>query len=111
MATKISEGMRVDYTPTSAVASGAVVVQGELIGVALAPITANTLGALAVAGVFDFPKATGSGSEISAGAKVYWDASGGVATTSDGSGANKYIGKAVRAASTTDNTVRVLLSQ
>ncbi len=53
-------------------AAGAVVVQGELIGVAKTPIAANALGALAVAGVFDLPKASGDGG-IAAGAEVYWD--------------------------------------
>ena len=44
------------------------------------PIAANTPGSLAVAGVFDFPKATGAGSGIAAGTKVYWDATNKVAT-------------------------------
>ena len=71
-ATFVHDGEAIDYTPTADVAAGAVVVQGELVGVTKVPIAANKLGALAVAGIFDFPKATGSG--ITAGALCYWDA-------------------------------------
>ena len=60
MARFIHEGNSIDYTPGSDTAAGAVVVQGDLIGVAARDIKANKLGALAVAGVFDFPKATGA---------------------------------------------------
>ena len=67
------------------------------------------LGALAVEGVFDFPKATGGGTAIGAGVNVYWNAGTGVATTT--SAGNKLIGKTVRAAADADATVRVRLSQ
>lgn len=110
-AVKISSGEMIEYTPSSDVAAGAVVLQGDLIGIALQAIPANTKGALAVQGVFDIAKATGTGTAISAGAIVYWDATNGVATASSGSGANKQIGKAVAAAATTDAKVRVRLSQ
>lgn len=110
-ATFVHEGGTINYTPGSAVAAGDVVVQGELVGVAKQPIAANALGALAVTGVFDFPKATGVGTGITAGAKVYWDAGNTVATTDDGTGANKLIGKVVTAAGDDDATVRVRMSQ
>ncbi len=88
-ATFIQEGASIDYTPGADVAAGAVVVQGELVGVAVRAISANTLGALAVEGVFDFPKATGGGTAITAGAQLYWDDTNDVATTNAGAGANK----------------------
>ena len=47
-ATFVHDGNAIDYTPGAQVAAGAVVVQGELIGVAKTPIAANALGALAV---------------------------------------------------------------
>jgi len=103
----VHDGEAIDYTPTADVAAGAVVVQGELVGVARQPIAANKLGALAVAGVFDFPKATGSA--IAAGALCYWDATNQRATTS--SSGNKLIGKCVKAATTTDTSVLVRMSQ
>jgi len=105
------EGDAIDYTPGADVAAGDVVVQGELVGVARLDIKANTLGALAVAGVFDFPKATGGGTAITAGAQLYWAAIPQTATTSDGGGANKAIGKAVLAAADADATVRARMSQ
>jgi len=105
------EGDAIDYTPGADVAAGDVVVQDELVGVARLDIKANALGALAVAGVFDFPKATGGGTAITAGAVVYWDDTNDVATTDDGTGANKPIGKAVLAAADGDATVRARLSQ
>ena len=62
----VQEGSQINYTPGAAVAAGDVVVQGDLIGVAKQPIAANVAGALAVDGVFDFPKATGVGTAIAA---------------------------------------------
>ena len=111
MAIFIHDGEAIDYTPTADVAAGAVVVQGDLVGVAKQPIAANKLGALAVVGVFDFPKATGTGTAITAGTKLYWDVADAVAKADDESGANKYLGKAVKAAADADTTVRVRLSQ
>jgi len=105
------DGTSIDYMPAADVAAGDVVVQGELVGVAKLDIKANTLGALAVAGVFDFAKATGAGTAITAGANVYWDDTNNVATTSAGGGANKLIGKCVKAAADADTTVRVRMSQ
>jgi predicted RecA/RadA family phage recombinase len=101
----------VDYAPAADVAAGDVVVQGELVGVASREIKAGALGALTVSGVFDFPKATGAGTAITAGARVFWDAAAKVATTSDGGGANKFLGKSVLAAADGDATVSARLSQ
>jgi len=105
----VQDGWSVDYTPSSAVEAGDVVVQGELVGIAKADIAADALGALAVEGVFDFPKDTGSADAITAGANVYWDAGNEVATTTVGS--NKLIGKVITAAAAADATVRVKLNQ
>ena len=105
------DGKAIDYTPGSDVSAGDVVVQGELVGVAKLDIAANALGALAVAGVFDFPKATGGGTAITAGANVYWDVGDTEAKEDDESAANKLIGKTVAAAADGDATVRVRLSQ
>jgi predicted RecA/RadA family phage recombinase len=111
----IQEGNTIDYTPTSAVVEGEVVVQGTLVGVATRPIAADTPGALAVDGVFTIVKATGA---ITVGAKVYWDDDGdpvggtagtGAATTTSSS--NTLIGKAVTAADSGDATVQVKLNQ
>ena len=109
----IHDGNSIDHTPApgSDVTAGDVVVQGDLLGIAKLDIAAGTLGALAVTGVFDVPKATGAGEAITAGTKVYWDAGNSVATTDTAEGANKYLGKTVAAASDDDATVRVRLEQ
>jgi predicted RecA/RadA family phage recombinase len=107
--TFVHDGDAIDYTPSSAVAVGQVVVQGDLIGIARSAIAANALGSLAVKGVFDVPKATGAGSGIAVGTTVYWDATNSVATATAGS--NKVLGKTVLAAADGDATVRVRLHQ
>lgn len=111
MASYVHAGEYIEYVAPSAVAAGDVVVQGELIGVAKLDILAGGLGSLAVAGVYDLPKATGGGTAITAGASVYWDVAEGVAKTNAESGANKLLGKTTRAAADADATVRVRLNQ
>jgi predicted RecA/RadA family phage recombinase len=101
----IHEGAAIDYTPTSAVSAGDVIVQTDLIGIAKLPIAANTLGALAIEGVFDVVKTNVA---VNAGQMIYWDAANQYATTS--SSGTKYMGKAVRAAAAGDARVRVKLS-
>jgi len=105
----VQEGRSIDYTPGGAITAGDVVVQGELVGVAKKDIEANALGALAIEGVFDFPKAVLSTSAITAGAKCYWDDASDVATTTVDS--NKLIGKAVIAAAYAATTVRIKMNQ
>jgi len=111
MATYIHKGSRIDHTPGADIAAGDVVVQGDLIGVASLDIKAGTLGALAVEGVFDFAKAAGVGTAIAAGVQIYWDDTADEATTDSAAGANKLIGKVIRAATDADTTVRVRLNQ
>ena len=102
-------GDTVDYTPGTAVTAGDVVVQGELVGVATQDIAANEKGALRVKGVFSFAKGSGSSDALTAGAKVYWDDTSDVVTTTAGS--NKYVGKVVEAAAASASTVYVRLEQ
>ena len=104
-------GDSIDFTPGADVAAGDVVVQGDLVSVAKLDIKTSQLGALAVVGVFDFPKATGAATAIAAGAKVYWDEADQQAKEDDETGANKLIGKTVAAVGDDDATVRVRLSQ
>lgn len=106
-ATFVSEGEFIDYTPGADVAAGDVVVQGDLIGVASRPIPANTPGALAVQGVFDFAKLAAL--VLGAGVIVYWDDAANVATNV--AAGNKQLGKTVKAAAAADATVRVRMSQ
>jgi len=107
----IHDGDCIDYTPSADVAAGDVVVQGELVGIAKLDIAADALGALAVKGVFDLPKATGGATAITVGSQVYWDAGASVVTTNAAAGANKLLGKSIKAAADADATVRVRLDQ
>ena len=107
----IQDGKSIDYTPSSAVTAGDVIVQGELVGVAKQDIAANTLGALAIDGVFEFPKPTGAGTDAAVGTLMYWDVADGNAQETADTGTNKLIGKLVKACSTTDTTCRIKLSQ
>ena len=105
--TFIADGKYIDHTPAGALASGDVVVQGDLVGVVQRPLAAGELGALAVDGVFDFAKNTGVAYTV--GTILYWDDAANVVTTT--ATGNKQIGKVVRAAVSADTTVRVRLSQ
>jgi predicted RecA/RadA family phage recombinase len=112
----IHDGCAIDYTPTAAVTAGDVIVQGDLVGVARLDIAAGALGSLAVTGVYDLPKTAGVGEAITAGAKVYWNATDSVATTDSDDGgdpavAYPYLGKTVAAAGDDDTLVRVRLEQ
>jgi predicted RecA/RadA family phage recombinase len=90
-----------------ALASGDVVVQGDLVGVTVRPLAAGELGSLAVDGVFDFNKNTGVAYTV--GSILFWDDTNNIVTTT--SAGNKSIGKVVRAAALADTTVRMRLSQ
>jgi predicted RecA/RadA family phage recombinase len=106
-ATFIHEGHYIDHTPAGALASGDVVVQGDLVGVTVRPLAAGELGSLAVDGIFDFNKNTGVAFTV--GTILYWDDTNNVVTTT--SAGNKLIGKVVRAAVSADTVVRIRLSQ
>ncbi len=103
----VHDGETIDHTPVADVMAGDVVVQGDLIGVAKQPISANATGALAVDGVYDFNKLAAL--VLAVGTIVYWDDAANVATNV--AAGNKAIGKVVRAAAAADATVRVRLSQ
>ena len=114
-ATMYSDDGAIDYTPTSAVTAGDVVVLGSIVGVAVTDIAANAKGALVIDGVFKVPKITGA---ITVGSKIYWDpagspvtgdASSGAATTTAGS--LKVMGYAVAAAASGDSYVYVDLQR
>lgn len=101
----VQKGGAIDYRPAEAVSAGDVAVIADLIGVARLDIEANTLGSLAVVGVFDVVKAAAA---IPSGSIVYWDADAQQATLTAGS--NHYLGKTIAAAEEDDETVRVLLN-
>jgi predicted RecA/RadA family phage recombinase len=106
-ATFVLEGDTIDFTAAATVAVGDVVVQGDLVGVVTRALAIGELGSLIVEGVLDFNKLTNVAFTV--GTILYWDDTNNVVTaTATG---NKAIGKVVRAAATTDPTVRIRMSQ
>lgn len=96
----IQPGDVLDHTPAGAVASGAVVVIGARIGVALANIAAGEPGALRVKGVVELAKL---GTDVVAqGALLYWDdANDRLTTTASGNTLAGYAAKAAGNGATT----------
>lgn len=103
-------GLRINYTAPSDIDYGDVVVQGDLVGIATRDIKSGEVGRIALAGLFGIVKATGVGTALAAGTKLYWDGTGKVATDDDGAGANKFMGVSTRAAQDDDRFVRVLMA-
>jgi predicted RecA/RadA family phage recombinase len=111
---RYAQGDMIDYTPASAVYAGDVVVIGSIPFIAVTDIAANTLGSLAVSGVFRVPKETGA---LSAGDAIYWHTTGnpdnGTAGTgaANGTASGGYLmGLAVLDAASGDDFVHVLLT-
>ncbi|WP_147871299.1 DUF2190 family protein [Stieleria maiorica] len=104
----VHDGSAIDHTPVADLATGEIVVQGDLVGITRRAIKADTLGSIAVEGVFDVPKDPVAAVAFTAGQKVYVDGSNEPQTTATG---NKLLGKAVLAAAAGDESVRVRLSQ
>jgi predicted RecA/RadA family phage recombinase len=104
----VHDGKAVDFTPIVDVTVGSIVIQGDLVGITKRDIKANTLGSIAVEGVFDIPKDPTLAETFEAGTKVYVDEGGVVVTDEIG---NAYLGKVVADAAATDSFVRVRLSQ
>ncbi|MCZ2498143.1 DUF2190 family protein [Xylophilus sp. Kf1] len=97
----IQIGDVLDYTPVADVSSGALVVIGARVGVAVADIKAGNTGALRVKGVAEFAKK--SADTPAQGALLYWDAAAGNLTTT--AGGNTLAGYAAAAAGAGTTTV------
>jgi len=96
----VQEGHVLDYTPGGNVASGAVVVIGVRVGVAVADIAANATGALRVRGVVELAKL--SSDTPAQGALLYWDAANSrLTTTASGNTLAGYAAKAAGNGATT----------
>lgn len=104
----------IEYTPGSNVSAGDVVVLGSsLVGVAIYDITASTLGALRVDGIFRVVQAAVT---FTVGQAVYWDDDadpvGGTASTGaavENAALGVFMGYALEATEATDTTVLVAL--
>ncbi|WP_413431562.1 DUF2190 family protein [Crateriforma spongiae] len=104
----VHDGRQVDFTPDVDVSVGSIVIQGDLVGITRRDLPADTLGSIAVEGVFDIPKDPADAETYSAGQKIYATTDGIVTEVADGT---FYLGKVVSDAEATDNFVRVRLSQ
>jgi predicted RecA/RadA family phage recombinase len=97
-----------DYTPAAATTAGKVVLlPSGLLGIVLATLAANQLGAVAIEGVFDVNKDNTSGPVFAAGDAVHWDLVNAQAVHPQ---AGSYpLGFALSAAGASDASVRVHL--
>jgi predicted RecA/RadA family phage recombinase len=106
----VKPGISVSHKPGSDVDLGDIIIQGDLVGIAGGDVQAGSAGKLWLTGIFNIVKATGTGTSISAGTKIYWDATNKQASTTDSSGTHKLLGKAIRDAGEGDRFVRVILT-
>jgi predicted RecA/RadA family phage recombinase len=102
----IQPGDVVTVTVPGSVKSGSLIVVGNLAGVCAYDAAGGAEVELAVTGVFELPKAIG---QINEAARVWWSTADGNVKNATGTGLWP-IGVAVKAASSTDTTVRVRLN-
>jgi predicted RecA/RadA family phage recombinase len=110
-----AEGDVIDYTPSSAVAAGDVILIGSIPMIAEKAIAANVKGSLACEGIFKIPQ---KAEVFTAGDAVYWDVDGTPVTGDSASGAatgtasaGYLIGTAAETTAVTDTYVKTLLSK
>ena len=100
----IQKGESIDYRPETDVRAQTIVPFPGFVGITRLDIRAGELGALAVTGVFESPKAAEA---IDVGEAVYYDAENGVATKEK---TNIYLGVAVYNAQASSEFVYYLLN-
>ena len=100
----IHDGKSVDFFPATDVPAGTIVILGSLVGITKLDVKSNTLGAVAVVGVYDIEKTNVA---VPLGSKVYWDDTAKKANlTATGT---TLLGVAVLEAAADDTVVRVRL--
>ena len=100
----VQKGESIDYRPETDIKAKTIVPFGGFVGITRLDIRAGELGALAVSGVFEVPKADIA---IDVGESVYWDAENEVATNE---ATDIYLGKAVYNAQASAEYVYFLLN-
>lgn len=103
----VQDAEAIDYTPSSAVSAGDVVVLGNIVGVAKLDIPANQLGAVALTGAFEVAKDSNA---ISQGAVVYWNTSALQAQAASASSNVVYMGIALNSADSASSNVLVSIA-
>ena len=101
----VEDGFTIEFTAAAATASGAPVLIGKVVGVALGAVASGEKGQAATTGVWRWPKAA-SGANAQ-GAALYWDATNSVFTTTASS--NTYAGFAWEAAADGATSVMVCI--
>jgi predicted RecA/RadA family phage recombinase len=101
----VQEGKALNYTAGADILSGDFVLIGTIGGIAKTAIANGKVGAVHVTGIFNVAKATGA---ITQGAKLYWDNTNKVLTTT--ASGNTIVGVAAAAALSGDATVAILLN-
>lgn len=94
--------LTMNHTPSSAVATGDVVVVGDIPAICVRPIAANTLGGLNIGGGTYI---VAGDAAIAKGVPVYWVVASSKVTAT--AGANKYFGIAVEACTGDTDTFEV----
>jgi len=100
----VQKGESIDYRPETDIKAGTIVPFAGFVGITRLDIRAGELGALAVSGVFETPKADEA---IDVGDPVYWDEANEVATKQK---TDVYLGTAVYNAQASSETVYYLLN-
>ena len=100
----VQKGENIDFRPTENVKAGTIFPFNGFVGITRLDIRAGELGALAVSGVFETPKADEA---IDVGDPVYWDEANEVATKQK---ADIYLGTAVYNAQASAEFVYFLLN-
>jgi len=104
----IQDGKSIDHTPSSAVTGGDIVIFGSgatgFVGVAKTDIAANTLGAVAIEGIFEMPTAEAL---ATVGTVVYLTSAGLVTATV---GTNTPLGRTVAASTDSNTKVKVAIN-
>ncbi len=101
----VQEGKALNYTAGADILSGDFVLIGTIGGIAKTAIANGKVGAVHITGIFNVAKATGA---ITQGAKLYWDNTNKVLTTT--ASGNTIVGVAAAAALSGDATVAILLN-
>jgi predicted RecA/RadA family phage recombinase len=101
----VQEGNALNYTSGADIDSGDFVLIGAIGGVATTDIANGKTGSVRIKGVFNVPKASGA---VTQGAKLYWDSTNKVLTTT--ASGNTIVGVAAAAAASGDAAVQILLN-
>lgn len=102
----VADGTTLNWTATTAVDSGDLVIVGTLVGVAIDDIASGAVGAVQIAGVVECDKEASLA--VSQGDKLYCDAISGELDKTETS--QTFAGHAFEAEATSTSTVKVILN-